>query len=163
MAIIGIQLDRTNPEFTSSDFTFWMPQFKQYVATEEGQVAFQNLYEIANQKIFRSIYGSDWKYAMSLCIAHYLTLIANQLQTPSGNSLETIAGGGSTKGVLSSMSVGGFSKSYELDKTMLTSDEALFWNQTSYGASLMALLKTKAIPSILVVTSNNVPEIDRKG
>ena len=111
MAIIGIQLDRTNPEFTSADFTFWMPQFKQYVATEEGQVAFQNLYEIANQKIFRSIYGSDWKYAMSLCIAHYLTLIANQLQTPSGDSLEKIAGGGSAKGVLSSMSVGGFSKS----------------------------------------------------
>ena len=70
MALIGIQLDRKNPEFTSADFTFWMPQFKNYVATSDGQVAFNNLYEIANNKIFKSIYGTDWKLAMSLCIAH---------------------------------------------------------------------------------------------
>ena len=159
MAIIGITLDRQNPEFTIDDFVLWMPQYANFVKTDEGQKYFNKVYKVVNDKIFYSIFGSDWELAMSYAIAHYLTLIANQLQTPSGNSLETIAGGGSTKGVLSSMSVGGFSKSYELDKTMLTSDEALFWNQTSYGASLMALLKTKAIPSILVVTSNPVPGI----
>ncbi len=159
MAIIGVTLDRQNPEFTIDDFVLWMPQYANFVKTDEGQKYFNKVYKVVNDKIFYSIFGSDWELAMSYAIAHYLTLIANQLQTPSGNSLETIAGGGSTKGVLSSMSVGGFSKSYELDKTMLTSDEALFWNQTSYGASLMALLKTKAIPSILVVTSNPVPGI----
>lgn len=157
MALIGIQIDRTNPEFTVADFTFWMPQFKGYMATQDGQTAFENLYEIANNKIFKSIYGSDWKLAMSLCIAHYLTLIANQLQAPSGDTLEGIAGGGSYKGVLASASVGGFSKSYDLAKTMVDENEALFWNQTSFGAELMALLKTKAVPSILVVTSNPIP------
>lgn len=156
MALIGIQLDRTNPAYTKADFTFWMPQFKNYIATEDGEVAFNNLYEIANAKIFKSIYGSDWKLAMSLCIAHYLTLIANQLQAPAGDTLEGIAGG-ATHGVLSSMSVGAFSKSYDLSKTMVNENEALFWNQTSFGAELMALLKTKAVPSILVVTSNPVP------
>lgn len=156
MALIGIQLNRDNPEFTSSDFTFWMPQFKKYIATEDGQVAFNNLYDIANNKIFYSIYGTDWKLAMSLCIAHYLTLIANQMQAPSGNTLQGIAGG-STRGVLQSMSVGAFSKSYDLNYTMIDEDEAMFWNQTSFGAQLMALLKTKAIPSILVVTSNPIP------
>ena len=156
MALIGIQLDRKNPEFTSADFTFWMPQFKNYIATPEGQTAFNNLYEIANNKIFKSIYGTDWKLAMSLCIAHYLTLISNQLQAPAGNTLQGIAGG-MTHGVLSSATVGGFSKSYDLSKTMVDEDEALFWNQTSFGAELMALLKTKAVPSILVVTSHNIP------
>lgn len=156
MAIIGIQIDRKNPEFTAADFTFWMPQYKKYIATEDGQVAFNNLYEIANNKIYKSIYGSDWKLAMSLCIAHYLTLIANQVQAPSGDTLQGIAGG-QTHGVISSMSVGSFSKSFELSKTMVDEDEALFWNQTSYGAELMALLKTKAVPSILVVTSHPVP------
>lgn len=157
MALIGIQLDRTNPEFTSSDFTFWMPQYANYIATEEGTTAFNNLYEIANNKIFYSIYGTDWKYAMSLCIAHYLTLIANQLGAPSGSTLQTIAGGGTYKGVLSRASVGSFSKDYDLGKTMVEENEALFWNQTSFGAQLMALLKTKAVPSILVVTSNPIP------
>lgn len=157
MALIGIQLDRTNPVFTINDFTFWMPQFKKYMLTDDGITAFNNLYEIANNKIFKSIFGTDWKLAMSLCIAHYLTLIANQLQAPSGDTLETIAGGGNFKGVLSSASVGGFSKSYDIDKTLISEDESKFWNQTSFGASLMALLKTKAVPSILVVTSDNIP------
>lgn len=156
MAILGIQIDRTNPSFSVDDFKFWMPQFAAYIATEEGTVAFNNLYELANSKIFKSIYGPDWKYAMSLCIAHYLTLIANQVQAPSGNTLAGIAGG-QTSGVLQSMSVGAFSKSFDLSKTMVDENEALFWNQTKFGALLMALLKTKAVPSILVVTSNPVP------
>lgn len=123
----------------------------------DGEETFNQLYAIANRKIFKSIYGSDWMYAMSLCIAHYLTLIANQMQTPSGNSLESIAGGGTTKGVLASATIGGFSKSYDIDKTMSNVEEAKFWNQTSYGTSLWALLKTKPIPSIMVVTSGPIP------
>ena len=91
---------------------------------------------------------------MSYGIAHYLTLIAQQSTTPSGTSLSEIAGGGVTRGVLASAHIGGFDKSYDLDKTMLSTDDAMFWNQTSYGASLMALLKTKAIPSIFVVTND---------
>lgn len=156
MAVIGVQTNRTNPPFVISDFTFWMPQFKAYMQTEEGQVAFSNLFDIANNKIFKSIYGADWKMAMSLCIAHYLTLISSNVSTPSGDTLESIAGGGTIKGVLSSMSVGGFSKSYDLSKTMVDETEAMFWNQTSYGAQLMALYKTKPIPSIFVVTSSPI-------
>ena len=153
MALIGINLDKKNPEFTISDFTFWMPQYKNFMATEEGLTYFNNLYPIANNKIFYSIFGTDWKLAMSYCIAHYATLIAQQDQAPSGDTLAGIAGGGVTRGVLTGASVGGFNKTYDLNKTMLDSAEALFWNQTSYGASLMALLKTKALPSILVVTN----------
>lgn len=160
MSVIGIQLDTQNPEFTKCDFSLWMPQFKQFLATQEGEKYFDKLYKLANNKIFYSIFGSDWELAMSYCIAHYLTLIAQQQQAPVGNTLQEIAGGGTTKGVLSSMSVGSFSKSYDLGKTMLEEDEAMFWNQTSYGTSLMALLKTKAVPSIFVVTSGPIPGAD---
>lgn len=156
MAIIGIQLNRENPAFTSDDFAFWMPQYSNFIATTEGQRYFDKIYQLVNNKIFYSIFGSDWELAMSYAIAHYFTLIANQMQAPSGDTLQGIAGG-ATHGVLSSMTVGSFSKTYDLDKSMLTEDEAMFWNQTSYGAALMALLKTKAVPSILVVTSNPIP------
>ena len=156
MAIIGIQLNRENPEFTSDDFIFWMPQYSKFIATVEGQKYFNKIYTLVNNKIFYSIFGSDWELAMSYAIAHYFTLIANQMQAPSGDTLQGIAGG-ATHGVLSSMTVGSFTKTYDLDKSMLTEDEAMFWNQTSFGAALMALLKTKAVPSILVVTSNPIP------
>lgn len=156
MAIIGIQLDRENPEFTIDDFIFWLPQYSAFMQTEDGERHFNKIYPIVNAKIFKSIFGSDWELAMSYAIAHYLTLIAQQMQAPAGETLQGIAGG-STHGVLSSMSVGAFSKTYELGMTMVDEDEALFWNQTSFGAALMALLKTKAIPSIMVVTSNPIP------
>ena len=156
MAIIGIQINKENPPFSKEDFMFWMPQFTNFLGTSQGEVAFNNLYEIANAKIFKSIYGSDWKLAMSYCIAHYLTLIANQMKVPCGNTLQGITGG-ATSGVLSSATIGEFSKTYDLSKTMVDENEALFWNKTPYGADLMALLKTKAVPSILVVTSNPLP------
>lgn len=153
MAIIGIQVNRQNPEFTIDDFTFWMPQYSKFMTTEQGQKYFNKLYKIVNNKVFKSIFGSDWELAMSYAIAHYLTLISNQLGAPAGDSLESIAGGGTIQGVLSSASVGSFSKSYDIDKTISQDEEAKFWNQTAYGQSYWALLKTKAIPSMMVITS----------
>lgn len=157
MSIIGIQIDKKNPEFSIDNFTFWMPQFKKYSQTDEGQNYINKLIGISNKKIFYSIYGTDWELAMSYCIAHYLTLIAQQEQAPSGDTLAGIAGGGAIKGLLSSASVGNFTKQYDIDKTVVSDDEAKFWNQTSYGASLMALYKTKSIPSMFVITSYPVP------
>lgn len=154
MAIIGINIDKKNPEFTKADFLFWMPQFTNL---ENLDTLFDNLYPVANNKIFYSIYGTDWKLAMSLCIAHYATIIGNNTQLPQGTSLANIAGGGTTKGVLASATIGSFSKTYDLDRSMVSGQEAIWWNSTSYGAQLMALLKTKAVPSIMVVTSNPVP------
>lgn len=154
MAIIGINTNRKNPPFTKEDFLFWMPQFSNL---ENIDTLFSNLYPIANDKIFYSIFGVDWKYAMSLCIAHYATLLSNNMQTPAYSSLSQIAGGGVTHGVLQSATIGNFSKTYDLDKSIVSGDDKVWWNSTRWGAALMALLSTKAIPSILVVTSNPVP------
>lgn len=162
MAIVGITLDRTNPPFTADDFLVWMPQFTKYLATEAGQKTFNKIYSVANQRVFYSIFGADWELAISYVIAHYLTLIGQQQQAPSGSTLAEIAGGGTTRGIISSASIGEFHKDYNLDYTTLNTPEALFWNQTSYGSSFIALLKTKAIPSIMVVTSNPIPDYQQK-
>lgn len=154
MALIGINIDKRNPEFTKADFLFWMPQFTNL---ENIDTLFDNLYPIANAKVFYSIFGTDWKLAMSLCMAHYATLISQNVQLPAGTSLSTIAGGGTTRGVLASATIGGFSKTYDLDRSLISGDEYVWWNSTAYGGQLIALLKTKAIPSIFVVTSNPVP------
>ena len=154
--IIGIDTDRNNPAFTSSDFLFWMPQYTKFLATEQGLTMFNKLYPIANNKVFKSIFGTDWEYAMSLCIAHYMTLIAENMQAPSGSSLETIAGGGVVTGILSQASVGGFSKSYDFDKTLMADDSAKFWNQTKWGAMFMSLLETKSVATMMVVTNNDM-------
>ena len=94
---------------------------------------------------------------MSLCIAHYATIIGNQQQIAPGSTLSSIAGGGVTKGVLASASVGSFNKTYDIDKSIINDKNAVWWNSTSYGAQLMALYSTKPVPSIFVVTSDYVP------
>lgn len=157
MAIIGITTDRRNPSFTISDFKFWMPAFKKYMETEDGQTMFENLYPIANEMILHSIYGVQWKYAMSLCIAHYAYLIQQQETAPSGDTLSSIASGGANRGVISGASVGSFNVSYDLGKTTLEEKEAKWWNLSPYGAELMALLATRPVASMFVVTSNNIP------
>lgn len=156
MAIVGIGINKKNPEYTQQDFIFWMPQFRNYINTAEGQTMFENLYPIANNKIFYSIFGTDWKLAMSLCIAHYAYLIGQRMVGTPGDTLDQVYGGGIPKGLMTSASVGGFNKTYDLTYTTFNSEEALFWNKSSYGMDLMALYKTKAVPSIFVVTSGSV-------
>lgn len=156
MAIIGIETDRQNPSYTIDDFCFWIPKMSNFMHTDDGAKYFNKLYPMLDRKIFYSIFGTDWEYAISLAIAHYLTLIGNQLSRPSGSTLAEATQGGAIQGVLSSMSVGGFSKSYDFGLTIKSGeDEALFWNQTSYGISFYALMKTKAIASIFVVVNGN--------
>jgi hypothetical protein len=157
MPIYGVDLNRCNPEYTIQDFTMFMPQFTKFMATDQGLLYFNNLYPMANNKIFYSIFGTDWKYAMSLCIAHYLYLIAKNAQGTAGDTLESIATGQSMTGVLTGVSVGGFSKSYDFQYTVLNNAESSFWNQSSFGSQLMSLYATKYVPSIFVVNKNTSP------
>lgn len=156
MAIVGTYTDKNNPEYTIDDFCFWIPKMAKFMKTDEGLRYFNKLYPIANNKVFYSVFCSDWEYAISLVIAHYATLIGRQLTRPSGDTLEDATSGSEVQGVLTNVSVGGFSKSYDFDSIVKSStDEAMFWNQTSYGISFYALMKSKSLPNIMVVTNGN--------
>ena len=164
MALLGGIVDRKNPpevegthEYTLKDFLFWMPAFK-LVKDEELQTMFKSLFPIAYKKIFYSIFGVDWYFAISLCIAHYNYLIQKSIpnnidpETSRKVSLSEINGGGVFQGILSSAGIGGFNKSFDLSYTNLSTEEALFWNGSSYGAQLLALYKSKARLTAFVVT-----------
>lgn len=158
MAILGLPFDdRENPEYTVADFKLYMPMFKNYIETQEGTSMFNEFYNIANAQILYSIFGIQWKYAMSLCIAHYIAIIGAQTQTPSGNTLGSVAGMSGTNGVITSAGIGGFSKTFDLDRSMSSDENAVWWNQTRWGQQLYNLFKSKFAPTIFVVTSNHVP------
>ena len=167
MALLGTIVDRTNPPkaidadgkptraYSIEDFKFWVPSFKN-VKAEELQTMYDNLFPIAYGKIFYSVFGMDWYYAMSLCIAHYNYMIYNQIPNNLDPSLEIslsdVTGGGVPSGVMTNASIGGFSKTYDYGLTTGSGEEALFWNQSKYGMSLMALYKSKATLTAFVVT-----------
>ena len=123
----------------------------------EVQAMFNRLFPIAYGKIFYTIFGKDWYYAMSLCIAHYNYLIniqvPNTINPNKKIGLSDVTGGGVTRGVMTNASIGSFSKTYDLGYTALTTEEALFWNQSAYGMSLLALFKSKATLTMFVVTN----------
>lgn len=156
MAIIGLDTNRKNPSYTIDDFTFWIPKMKPFRQTEEGIKYFNKIYPLANNKVFYSIFGSDWEYAISLVIAHYITLIGKQTTRPVGNTLADATSDNTVNGVLTGVSVGGFSKQYDYNSVMSSNnDDALFWNQTPYGVSFWAILQTKSNPAIFVVTDGD--------
>ena len=74
------------------------------------------------------------------------------LETSPKISLSEVNGGGVNQGVLSSASIGGFSKSFDLSYTNMSTEDALFWNGSKYGALLLALFKSKARLTAFVVT-----------
>ncbi len=142
-------------------FLMYAPLYKNFLSTDEGKSYFEEYFGIANNKIFASIFGVDWKLAMSYCIRHYLELAAQADTIPVGSTLASIASVGSApKGVLTGASVGAFSKSYDLTYTLDSSPEAMFWNSTESGAKLWALWKSKGNPTIFVVTAG--PMVKKK-
>lgn len=160
--IIGYSVNTTNPSYTSDDFLFWEPQFTNYFKNNEeaAKKAFDKFYSICNNKIFKSTFGSDWEMAMSLAIAHYFTLWAKNSVVPSGSDLATIAGGGNYQGIITSASVGEFSKTFDTQASLDTEDAAAkWWNQTAYGASYWNLWVTKSryqVPLFVVVNPSDL-------
>lgn len=157
MAILGVPYFDENPTFTINDLKFWCPKLKGVLETDYGQTLFQNLYPIANGKIMSSIFGVDWKKAMSLCIAHYAYLLGKQMQNTAGQTLDSFVTASAPGGVISSASVGQFSKSFDLDRSFADSKDSIWWNSTPYGQELYNLAISKPVLSMIVVTSNPVP------
>ena len=150
MPVFGLPRNTKNPEFKDVIFNMWCPEFKKYLENPENKAKYEYLKtEFANKRIKKAIFGSDWEYAMSMCIAFYLTLIvkAENAGTP---SLSRLAENSNPVGRVDSYSVGSLSKQMNFDSIMLTTEEALFWNQNKYGVSLFACAKNHGTLSMAV-------------
>lgn len=147
MPVIKLSVNRTNPPFTIDDMKVIMPAFKKYLSTQGGAEMFAIYHEIANGKVFQSVWGSEWKLGMAYCIAHYMVLAAQDAKAAgvgAGDTLAGIASMGMGGGMLTSWSVGEVSKSYDFSKvTLENTADAAFWNLTRFGIRFYALWKTK--------------------
>ena len=101
---------------------------------------------IADQKIIKTIWNSDWEYAMSLCIAHYIATVNRETQRSFG--LDAIAKDSGPRGLVT---VDIDKKRVEYKNIMLTRAESMFWQSTEYGRILTTLLSTKAVLTMIVV------------
>lgn len=146
----------TNPAFTIEQFTVYIPEMAWFLATEKGIQMFNTYKPIADQKVYHIAWGPEWEYGMSLCIAHYIKLWAvgaSQSDNGRDTTMTGLASLGQPRGMITSLSVGGVSKSYDFTNTVVAKGaDSAFWNRTDYGQLFYALLFVKT-PFALGVAS----------
>ena len=75
---LGKNFSETNPEYTSSIFLNYYPEFANLLKNDNANTTYINLfntfYEMANHDLDYNRFGYDWYYLMSAYIAHYITL-----------------------------------------------------------------------------------------
>lgn len=141
MPVFGLPKNTRNPEFKDVIFSMWCPEFKAYLEKPENKAKYEYIKNnLANKRIKKAMFGSDWEYAMSMCIAFYLALMV-EAENAGSPSLSRLAENSNPKGLVNSYTVGSLSKSMDFEKIMLTSEEAMFWNQNKYGVKLFACAK----------------------
>lgn len=133
--------------YTLDMFQVDFPQF--FSVTEEPETTItpllpesllQGFIEQANDSVLPSRWGSMWRYASGLYVAHFS---ATYLKTysPSSQSAGQVANGASQVGVVKSATMGDTSISY--DNSAITSGTEKWgaWNATQYGQQLVTLAR----------------------
>lgn len=126
-----------NPEYTVDQFFGTFPQFSELVNPE----SIIEYICLCNSMISYDLYGCAWKRAMSLAIAHFVTLDL-MTQDNSGNptAASVVAKAKGAIGVLTSKSVGDVSASYSTEYLQSLNSWGT-WNLTIYGQQFASLAK----------------------
>lgn len=113
-------------------------------ANGDGYALYEAFCTISDNKILKNVWNSDWDFGMSLCIAHYLSLINRETQKSFG--LEDVGKDTFAKGT--PIEIGEVKHTFEY--TMEDHRFAKFWNSTEYGRMLITLLGTKGFPTMFL-------------
>lgn len=143
-----------NPDFSSSDFLAFLPEFTELVGAGKDYNVLFNVYSVlASSELSEKRFNEVWKYAMSLYIAHKLTvrfgtLVNVENLTDASVIARKIAA--SLQFIASSESVGGVSVSYDTGATLAMGTNAGDWNRTQYGQELATILKNYGAISVWI-------------
>jgi len=154
--VIKPNVKRNNPPFTKEMFKIYMYAMGEFIDTPLGEQVYLEYVKIANSRCFKSMWGDEWTEGMSLLIAHFLTLWAERASMADRSLAKTISGiamMGRPQGVMTSLSAGELSKSFDFGLTTLPTDkENAFYNKTTFGQDYYSRLIQKRSVSIAVVT-----------
>jgi hypothetical protein len=105
--------------------------------------------ELAGAVVKEARWHKRWKFAMSLFVAHFLTLYLQSLSDANSTAAQVVAAG-QAKGLLSSKSVGDVSVSYDFSAIAQGLDGWAAWNLTTYGQQYATLAKIAGIGGMYV-------------
>ena len=131
-----------NPCFSITDFLKFFPNF--FDTVNDGFIIPPDVIDFYIQFAHESVsikrWGHQWKYGMSLFLAHFFTLYL-QSSFPENATTQEIVAAGQAKGIMSSKSVGDVSVSYDFGVATQGIENYGLFNTTSYGLQFANLAK----------------------
>jgi hypothetical protein len=145
-------------DYTADMFEADFPQFYKKTVVE-GVATYESLLpsamldsfiELANDSVMPSRWGSQFRYAAGLFVAHWVSLYLKTYQDGSNSAAEVASKAGQA-GNVSSATMGDTSISY--DNSAINEGSAKWgtWNATQYGAQLATMARMLGIGGTYVI------------
>ena len=103
----------------------------------------------ANDSVLPSRWGSMWRYAAGLYVAHFSAMYL-KTYTPGSDAPAQAAANAAQVGVVKSASMGDTSISYDNSAITAGSEKWGTWNATQYGSQLVTLARQVGMGGMLV-------------
>lgn len=104
----------------------------------------------ANDSVLPSRWGSMWRYAAGLYIAHFSAMYL-KTYAPGSSSRNQVVQGAAQTGVVKSASMGDTSISYDNSAVTSGTEKWGTWNATQYGQQLVTLARLVGMGGIYVI------------
>ena len=128
-------------DYTAGLFQEDFPQF--YGADQSSLVPnsmLKNFIDMANSSVLPSRWGSLWRYAAGLFVAHYSAMYLKTYAPESQNAAQA-ANSAAQTGVVKTASMGDTSVSYDNSAITAGTEKWGAWNATQYGAQLVTMAR----------------------
>ena len=104
----------------------------------------------ANDSVLPSRWGSLWRYAAGLYVAHF-TAMYLKTYAPSSDNAAQAAAGADQVGSVKSASMGNTSISYDNSAITTGTEKWGAWNATQYGAQLVTMARMVGMGGMYVI------------
>lgn len=118
--------------FTAGQFRTQFPEFKDTVAYSDQQIDFWA--GVAQNQLAAATWGNQWLTAVSLYVAHEITLAAQSAKAASAGGVP-----GTFGGIANTKTVGSVTVGYDAQSN--TEKDAGYWNLTNYGKQFFRLMR----------------------
>ena len=134
--------------YTEEMFREDFPQFTKKVTLENG--GDQTFLDQVNDSVLPSRWGSMWRYAAGLYLAHFAAMYL-KTYAPESSGAAQAAAKAQPAGVIKSATMGDTSVSYDNSAVTIGTEKWGSWNATQYGQQLATLARLVGIGGMYVI------------
>lgn len=140
------------------DYTVEMfrTDFPQFYSTGDPQgsllpeAMLQTFIDQANDSVLPSRWGSMWRYAAGLYVAHFAAMYL-KTYSPSSDSASQVANGAAQVGVVKTATMGDTSIGYDNSAITAGTEKWGTWNATQYGAQLVTMARMVGMGGVYAI------------